>query len=146
MGGCPAVRLETDELGVVLLDLGLHRRLAHLEGLVHQTPVVVVGLDDVVGVGPHGVGQETRPEGIESRHILNAYLLTKLKGSKSRMIMVRIPKSICLSLISSVVRLGRPVGKIWGIVKILMHSTALHCTALHYTEIYFTELHCTALK
>ena len=45
----------------------------------------------------------------------------QLEGSKSRIIRVRIPNSICLSLISAVVRLGRLLGKIWGIVEILLH-------------------------
>ena len=64
---------------------------------------------------------------------------------------VRMPTSICSSLISATVRLVWPVGKIWGIVKILLNCTALkytalHCTVLHGTALNYTALHCTALQ
>ena len=61
MYGRPAVHLEADVRGGVLLQLGLDSVPAQLVGLVDEATVVVVALHLVVGVGEHAECQEARP-------------------------------------------------------------------------------------
>ena len=71
MYSCPAVHLEADGVGGVLLQPGLDGGPAHLVGLVDEATVVVITLDLVVRAGHHAEGEEVRPGESRARNLKN---------------------------------------------------------------------------